>query len=432
MSDDPDLEESMDKRNEASIRRLQLKSHHCGSEGSGITIKQDHELKEEMNVYPSHMESNNSFRRISYTPLNHAYVRPCNHQEFWTIPNTFSGVHKVPQSQMSTFENNFYQMNRDYFFPVENRFHYVPLKMFAQGYQHDLQFQEFEYFVVIDFEATCDKEKKPNPQEIIEFPSVIVNSVTGQLEDFFQIYVRPAYHQHLTDFCKELTGIQQIQVDRGVPLNVALGMHDSWLEGNGIKHKRFAVVTWGDWDCRTMLESECRFKRIPKPPYFNRWINLKVPFQDMFGGVRCNLKEAVQLAGLAWEGRPHCGLDDARNTARLLALLMHRGFRFSITNELPFHPADCPFSTHQPFNNHPIDQTPQPQRLKEAPRPMTQFHPFINPISREMCTYCHCGVVSSKSFIRKPGPSQGRCFFGCGNWTASRRAVCNYFAWASP
>lgn len=59
-------------------------------------------------------------------------------------------------------------------------------------------------------------------------------------------------------------------MDTGVPLNVALGMHDRWLEGNGIKHKRFAVVTWGDWDCRTMLESECRFKRIPKPPYFNR------------------------------------------------------------------------------------------------------------------------------------------------------------------
>lgn len=77
-------------------------------------------------------------------------------------------------------------------------------------YDHPLQ--DFQYFVVIDFEATCDKEKNPHPQEIIEFPSVIVNGITGQLEACFQTYVRPTCNQVLTDFCKDLTGIQQIQV----------------------------------------------------------------------------------------------------------------------------------------------------------------------------------------------------------------------------
>ncbi|KAJ0977972.1 hypothetical protein J5N97_013446 [Dioscorea zingiberensis] len=243
-------------------------------------------------------------------------------------------------------------------------------------------------------------------------------------------YIRPVYHQLLTDYCKELTGIQQIQVDRGVSLSEALLMHDKWLEDKGIKHKSFAVVTWGNWDCRTMLESECKFKRIRKPPYFNRWINLKGSFQDIFG-VRCNLKEAVELSGLTWEGRPHCGLDDARNTARLLALLMHWGFRFSITNELPLPPIDQPL-TYRPFNSHPIDPTQHLQKLKELPGPIPQFHPFMDPTGNETFTYCFCGVMSSKCVIRKPGPMQGRCFFGCGNWTPSRRAVCNYFVWASP
>lgn len=80
------------------------------------------------------------------------------------------------------------------------------------GCLHEFQLQQFEYFVVIDFEATCDKEKIPQPQEIIEFPSVLVNSVTGEIEGSFQTYVRPTYHPLLTDFCKELTGIQQSQV----------------------------------------------------------------------------------------------------------------------------------------------------------------------------------------------------------------------------
>ena len=84
--------------------------------------------------------------------------------------------------------------------------------MIAQGHPHDFQFQDFQYFVVIDFEATCDKDRNPHPQEIIEFPSVIVSSVTGQLESNFQTYVRPTCNQHLSDFCKDLTGIQQFQV----------------------------------------------------------------------------------------------------------------------------------------------------------------------------------------------------------------------------
>ncbi|KAF6138676.1 hypothetical protein GIB67_009870 [Kingdonia uniflora] len=119
----------------------------------------------------------------------------------------------------------------------------------------NLAYQEFQYFVVIDFEATCDKGKNPHPQEIIEVPFVLVNSVNGQIEAFFQTYVRPTFHQHLTDFCKELTSIHQIQADRGVSLSEALLMHDKWLEDKDIKNTNFAVVTWSNWDCRIMLES---------------------------------------------------------------------------------------------------------------------------------------------------------------------------------
>ncbi|MQM14531.1 hypothetical protein Taro_047461 [Colocasia esculenta] len=205
-------------------------------------------------------------------------------------------------------------------------------------------------------------------------------------------------------------------VDRGVPLSEALLMHDKWLEDKGIKYTNFAVVTWSNWDCRVMLESECRFKRIRKPPYFN--------------SVRCNLKEAVQLAGLVWEGRAHCGLDDARNTARLLTLLMRQGFRFSITDSLMWQSADRPFPW-QPYSDRPTCPIPQPQKPKQLLAPGIPFHPFMDPTFKEKRTYCFCGVMSSKRMVRKPGPKHGRCFFGCGNWTATRGALCPYFEWAS-
>ncbi|PIA53820.1 hypothetical protein AQUCO_00900422v1 [Aquilegia coerulea] len=330
---DQQHKEIMQKKSGVSLGCLQSRTLSSNMQASKTSVE-GFEVKDEVNAQPGGgaVKHNGTFFSNSFASPYGSYQGPVYQQDICM----FSTFHPDIQSvQLNGFDSQIYYMNNAYSLPVENQYQYVPVGTLYQGYPSELQFQEFQYFVVIDFEATCDKENNPQPQEIIEFPSVLVNSMTGQLEASFQTYVRPAYHQHLTDFCKELTGIQQIQVDRGVPLSEALLMHDKWLEEKGIKHTNFAVVTWSNWDCRVMLESECRFKKIRKPYYFNRWINLRVPFNEVFGGVRCNLKEAVQLAGLAWEGRAHCGLDDARNTARLLSYLMHRGFRFSITNSLP-------------------------------------------------------------------------------------------------
>ncbi|XXG41193.1 hypothetical protein AAC387_Pa01g1712 [Persea americana] len=425
-------QKEMPRGQEASVRCLQNKAFHFSLQDGGTAIEGFPEFNDEINTPQGGVTAGeNSLGGESFAPPNESYHRPVHPQDYCMWPAFPPDIHRMQQNQWSNnMYEHFYPMNREYPFPLENRFHYVPFKMFSQTYPHEFQFQEFQYFVVIDFEATCDKEKNPNPQEIIEFPSVLVNSVTGQLEASFQTYVRPIYHQLLSDFCKELTGIQQIQVDRGVPLSEALLMHDKWLEDKGIKNTNFAVVTWSNWDCRVMLESECRFKRIRKPPYFNRWINLKVPFQEVFGGARCNLKEAVQLAGLAWEGRAHCGLDDARNTARLLAHLMHRGFRFSITNSLMWQPLDRPM-TWQQSPDHPIG--PVPHHIPKHPvPPAIQFHSHTDPTGKDWRgTYCYCGVRSCRRMVRKPGPKHGSFFFGCGNWTATRGARCPYFEWAS-
>ncbi|KAI5054872.1 hypothetical protein GOP47_0030017 [Adiantum capillus-veneris] len=156
--------------------------------------------------------------------------------------------------------------------------------------------QEFDYVVVIDFEATCDKNmEKLKPQEIIEFPSVLVDCRRLTLGDCFQTYVRPEHHPILTDFCTHLTGIQQEQVEKGMLLAEAIFWHDKWLEDNGIKDKNFAVLIWSDWDCKVMLDSECKLKGLDKPHYFNRWINLKVLFQGAFNGRKCNLRKAVEV-----------------------------------------------------------------------------------------------------------------------------------------
>lgn len=126
------------------------------------------------------------------------------------------------------------------------------------------------------------------------------------------------------------------------------------------------------------------------------------------------------MAGLDWEGRAHCGLDDAKNTARLLALIMHKGFRFSITNSLMWQTTDCPLQWKQ-----------SPETVTFPPQPPMKPKPMHIPIVQYF-PYCFCGVRSSRGMVRKPGPKQGSFFFGCGNWTATKGARCHYFEWASP
>ncbi|GAB2298772.1 hypothetical protein Dimus_032850 [Dionaea muscipula] len=367
-------------------------------------------------------------------PPNEFSHRSVEQQNYYFSAAFHTNFPKGMQNQTRVIEAHLYAPDNEHYIPVHHRLPYAPLQMCSQNYPQDFHFQDFQYFVVIDFEATCDKEKNPHPQEIIEFPSVLVNSSTGQLEDSFQIYVRPTHNQMLSEFCKELTGIQQSQVDKGVLLSEALLMHDKWLEEKRIKQTNFAVVTWSNWDCRVMLESECRFKRIRKPPYFNRWINLKVPFFEVFGAaVKCNLKEAVQLAGLKWEGRAHCGLDDAKNTARLLTLLMHRGFRFSITNSLARQSADYPYTMQQQQQQQHILKPESGPHKWKSPRflAVVPFHPAQANLMKEENMHCYCGVVSIKRMVCKPGPKHGSFFFGCGNWSSTRGAVCPYFKWAS-
>ncbi|XBI63532.1 ERI1 exoribonuclease 2-like [Triticum dicoccoides] len=309
--------------------------------------------------------------------------------------------------------------------------------------------QDFDFFVVVDFEATCVKDARIFPQEIIEFPAVLVDGATGRIESAFRRYVRPKHHPVLTQFCRELTGIRQEDVDGGVDLGDALWLHDAWLKaataGAGNKRRvRLAVVTWGDWDCRTMLEFECRFKGIEKPSYFDQWINLRVPFQAAFGGGgRVNLQEAVRAAGLDWEGRLHCGLDDARNTARLLAELMRRGVKITITGSL----APPPPMQKQPARTSPCGGSPglasapppiqqQPPRTDPfggsfalVPAPIQQQLPqpyMISPCGGHSATcLCYCGLAS------RGGVMQGKCFSGCANWAPAMGTVCPYFAWSN-
>ena len=96
-----------------------------------------------------------------------------------------------------------------------------------------LREQLFTHLAVTDLEATCDDRRGFSPPEIIELPVVLVECATGQVVAEFHTYVRPEVNPSLTDFCRDLTGITQAQVDAAPTFPDALRMLAAWLEAQG-------------------------------------------------------------------------------------------------------------------------------------------------------------------------------------------------------
>jgi len=70
--------------------------------------------------------------------------------------------------------------------------------------------KHLKYLLILDFEATCGGTIQNGEREIIEFPTLLYNLHSNEVQAQFHEYVKPVRHPGLTDFCTDLTGIQQV------------------------------------------------------------------------------------------------------------------------------------------------------------------------------------------------------------------------------
>jgi uncharacterized protein (DUF1810 family)/inhibitor of KinA sporulation pathway (predicted exonuclease) len=182
---------------------------------------------------------------------------------------------------------------------------------------------ELSQLIVIDFEATCDEPRNPDPQEVIEFPAVLIDVARRTVIGEFHRYVRPVAHPTLSRFCVDLTGIPQQQVDAADDFPTVLQAYTAWLTANDLGG--VPVATCGDWDLGTLLPPQCRQHGLPIPDWARSWINVKDVFRRSVPGVRSmGLSGMLEQLGLRFEGRPHSGIDDTRNIARVVIALLGR------------------------------------------------------------------------------------------------------------
>lgn len=198
---------------------------------------------------------------------------------------------------------------------------------------------EYTHAIILDFEATCDDRDQPLPQEIVEFPSVLISLRSLETVDEFESFVRPCRHPVLTKFCKEFTSIRQSDVDAASLFSEVLANHQAWLDGHGLSEKNALFVTCGDWDLGTMLPAQCPVA-VPRVealrPIYTRWQNIKRAFCSVQGLKKApGMAKMLRAMDLPLSGHHHRGIDDCRNIAELYKTLLKRDAVAEITAELP-------------------------------------------------------------------------------------------------
>merc|ERR1712071_290411 len=194
----------------------------------------------------------------------------------------------------------------------------------------------FNYYVVIDFEATCELVKSSNFQhEIIEFPAVLVNGRTCKIEDEFRSYCRPVINPLLSEFCTDLTGITQDVVDKAPLFIDALASFEEWLSQKQLGTKySFAIVTDDPWDMGKFPQDQCKLSQVEFPAYSRYWVNIRKIFANFYNTSRLPLSAMIQLIGQEFQGRAHSGLDDSRNIAAILQRVLKDGAKVIFNEKL--------------------------------------------------------------------------------------------------
>ena len=136
-------------------------------------------------------------------------------------------------------------------------------------------------------------------------------SAFGPAFDEFQSFVRPVAEPVLSEFCTRLTTIAQSDVDKADTFPVALGRFADW-----IGTEPFVLCSWGDWDVQ-QIARDCARHGIAYPKSFKRHINLKTAFVQSFAVRTRGMADAMKYSNVRLQGTHHCGIDDARNLAKL-------------------------------------------------------------------------------------------------------------------
>lgn len=158
--------------------------------------------------------------------------------------------------------------------------------------------------------------RKLSKSEIIEVGAVKLDDKNHVIERF-DAFVKPQYGE-ITPFITELTHIRPEDVSDAGGFREVMNSFLGWLGDEEV-----IMYSWSGSDWR-QIQSECRLKGYENArleSLYDAWVDFQMVFGRIIGvDQQISLENALNGAGISFEGRPHSALADAENTASLFAL----------------------------------------------------------------------------------------------------------------
>ena len=172
--------------------------------------------------------------------------------------------------------------------------------------------------LVIDLEATCWENKKPEGQknEVIEIGICVIDIETHSIIRNETIIVTPTTSE-ISEFCTQLTSITpELIKEQGI------SFYEACRKLELIYNSKNAVfASYGAYDKNQMLQ-QCKDENVSYP-FADNHINVKQLFalhKKMRKQV--GMKAALDILNLKLEGTHHRGVDDAKNIAGILLKIL--------------------------------------------------------------------------------------------------------------
>ncbi|MBC6996577.1 3'-5' exonuclease [Neolewinella lacunae] len=173
-------------------------------------------------------------------------------------------------------------------------------------------------FIILDIEATCWEGKPPGMvQETIEIGACAVDQY-GRVGGRFNRLIKPVLHPQLSLFCRQLTKIEQPEINRAQDFSRVIREFQDWV---GVDEEEYTLASWGRFD-RRQLAADCRLHRLD-----DYWLDYHIDLKEQYQDIRKlpkkrGLQSAVRHEGYLWEGQAHRALTDAINTTKIFCGLI--------------------------------------------------------------------------------------------------------------
>ncbi len=171
-------------------------------------------------------------------------------------------------------------------------------------------------FIVFDLEATCwNGSSMGKASEIIEIGAIRMNGY-GEITGEYNRFVKPILNPLLSPYCRELTSIEQNDIDRAKTFDIVIDEFKDWMglyDGDD-----YLLCSWGAFD-KKMLVHDCELHHL-ESDWAKEHIDLKWQYKQLKKLPKpYGLKKAVEKNGFEFEGIHHRAISDAYNLSKIFA-----------------------------------------------------------------------------------------------------------------